>query len=154
MKCYAMITELSNRARFVKFGVSENPKFRVMNVQCGCPLRIETMLEMDCGTDYHARVIESALHLEHSDDHASGEWFRFSEGTKALARSREAMLLMGQRVIGHCWVVEHAISPGDKPRMYRGKTAKVVRGYAPVIGDREISAVTVIHRRKSLKTAA
>lgn len=154
VSCYAMVTELSNRARFVKFGVSENPKSRLRAVQCGCPLRIEVMLEMDCGNEYHARVVESGLHLEHSEIHASGEWFRFAEGGKAVAQAREAMQLMGQKVFARAVVTETQVAQSKKPRMYRGKTTKTVSGYEPVVGDRDIAHVTVVRRRKPLKQKA
>ena len=154
MKCYAMITELSNRARFVKFGVSDNVPGRVINVQCGCPLKIEIVLEMDCGNSFHARVVESALHLEHADCHASGEWFRFARGEKAKTEASEAMRLIGERVFCRAVITETVIKKSVKPRMYRGKTTKTVKGYMPVVGDREISAVTVVRRRKRLNLVA
>lgn len=154
MKAYAMVTELSNRARFVKFGVSSDPSSRVVNVQVGSPLRIERMLVMDCGTDYHARVVEAALHLEHADSHSSGEWFRFRSGTKAEAEAREAMTLIGQKVFGRAVVVAHEVAKSSRPRMHRGKTVRIVAGYEPVVGDRPAYCVKVIKRRKLLKTCA
>lgn len=154
MKAYAMVTELAGRARFVKFGVSSDVKGRVVNVQCGCPLRIETVLSMDCGTDYHARVVEAALHLEHSDSHASGEWFRFPSGRSAKAAAKEALRLTGERIFAHAVVVEIEVAESVRPRFYRGKSTKVVRGYEPIVGDRQISHVKVLTRRKLLKEHA
>lgn len=154
MKCYAMITELSNRARYVKFGVSDNTASRLISVQCGCPLRIEVMLEMDCTTEYHARVVESGLHIEHSEIHSSGEWFRFPEGSKAEALAKESMVLMGERVFARAVVTRASISESKRPRMYSGKTTKTITGYEPVVGDRDIRRVTVVRRRKLLKGVA
>ena len=148
MKAYAMITELSNRARYVKFGVSDNIDLRITNVQCGCPLRIETVLVMDCGNNYHARVVESALHLEHSDQHSSGEWFRFPRGTSAIAEARQALKLIGERVFARAVVTEVEVKRSTKPRNYIGRTTATIRGYEPVVGDREIACVKVITRRK------
>src|SRR5690606_6372027 len=133
MKCYAMITEPSNRARFVKFGVSEDVDSRVRTIQCGCPLRLETVLEMDCGNSYHARVVEAALHMEHADAHASGEWFRFAEGTKAKAQAAEAMRLLGERVFGVAHVTSRDLGAGTKPAAFRGKPVKTIRGYLPTV---------------------
>jgi len=154
VKVYAMVTELSNRARYVKFGVSCNPTSRVVNVQVGSPLRIERMLVMDCGTDYHARVVEAGLHLEHADSHSSGEWFRFRSGTKAEADAKEAMTLIGQKIFGHAVVVAHDVARSSRPRMHRGKTVRIVAGYEPVVGDRSPYGVKVITRRKLLKAQA
>lgn len=154
MKCYAMITELSSRARFVKFGVTDNPARRLVSVQCGCPLRIETMLLLDCGNSYHARVVEAALHIEHSEQHASGEWFRFAEGGKAELQASEALRLVGERVFGRAIVTRKAVAASKKPRLYRGKTTKTIAGYEPIVGERDISKVTVVTRRKSLKLVA
>ena len=154
MKVYAMLTELSNRSRYVKFGVSSNPKARVVSVQVGSPLRIERMLVMDCGNDYHARVVEAALHMEFAEIHVSGEWFRFPRGTKAEAEAREAMILMGQKVFGRGAMVAMDVARSSKPRMHRGKQVKIVAGYDPVVGDKPISSVKVITRRKSLKLVA
>jgi hypothetical protein len=150
MKCYAMITELSNRARYVKFGVSEAPDLRVGNVQVGSPLRIEKMLVMDCSTSYHARVVEAALHLEHSEIHASGEWFKFDSGTTAEALARESMKLVGERVFARAVVTAVVLGESRKPRMYKGKQTKTVRGYEPIAGDRCLSHVKVLYRRKPL----
>lgn len=154
MKCYAMITELSNRARFVKFGVSEDVAGRIVNVQCGCPLKIESVLEMDCGTSYHARVVEAALHIEHADIHASGEWFRFAEGTKARGMAMDAMKMMGERVFARAVVTGRDVGQGKAPRKFQGKTARTIRGYEPVVGEKSIAHVTVIARRKSLNLTA
>lgn len=154
MKCYAMITELSNRARYIKFGVSETPDLRVGTVQVGCPLRIEKMLVMDCSNDYHARVVEAALHIEHSETHASGEWFKFDSGTTAEASARESMRLVGERVFARAIVTEVTLGQPRKPRMYKGKQAKTVIGYEPIAGDRCLSHVKVIYRRKSLIAGA
>ena len=154
MKAYAMITELSNRARFVKFGVSENVALRITGVQCGCPLRIETVLVMDCGNSYHARVVEAALHLEHTEQHSSGEWFRFPRGSSAAADARQALTLIGERVFARAVVTEVPVKRSTKPRNYRGKSTVTIKGYEPVVGDREIAAVKVITRRKSLSQNA
>lgn len=154
MKAYAMITELSNRARFVKFGVSENIDLRITNVQCGCPLRIETVLVMDCGNSYHARVVEAALHLEHNDQHSSGEWFRFPRGSSAASEAREALRLIGERIFARAVVTDHAVRKPSRPRHYKGKATITVKGYEPVVGDREIAAVKVITRRKALNQKA
>lgn len=151
-----MITELSNRSRYVKFGVSENPLRRVKEVQTGSPLKIEWLLEMcvgnDIGSYHHARIIETELHKEHADCHSNGEWFKFNEGTKAKAQAYEALKLIGEKLLGTALIFTHEVSQtrkltfvGDRP------IPKKYPKYEPTVGNQDVSMVAVtVNRRKSL----
>jgi hypothetical protein len=97
--------------RFVKIGVSTNPKGRHLSIQTGCPfpLSILWLAEGD-----HKR--ESALHECFADRRVQGEWFEFPDGN-AVALISEAFAEMYPQPLGvhlQPWTV-----PPDPPKLRR-----------------------------------
>lgn len=152
MKVYGMVTEQSGRARYVKFGMASDVSRRRMEVQCGCPLRIEYVLSMDCPNEDFATAIEAALHIEHDGARSSGEWFRWAAPNRAVAEAREAMLLIGQREMGAAAVSLELAAP-KAPRSavalgrYRNASARALAS-APVVGDVCMDSVRVVVKRR------
>lgn len=152
MKVYAMITELAGRARYVKFGMASDPHRRLMEVQCGCPLRIEKIMYVDCGADDPAIALEAALHIEHADSRCSGEWFKWGAGSKAAAEATEALVLIGQREVGDMRVIVHDV-PRPKSRYahtvgrYRNAASRSFAANS-VVGNADISTVPIQVKRR------
>lgn len=154
-KVYAMVTELAGRARYVKFGMATDHLARLHGVQTGCPLRIETLLYVQCPTDMSAAGLEAALHVEHADANCSGEWFRWDAGSKAEPEAREALAMLAQREIGPLKVVRVAVPHQRKRTAHQLTRYRNIAGKpdatSPVVGDADLSAIPVaIRRRKPL----
>lgn len=141
---YAMITQQSGRVRYVKFGMASDVARRRMEVQCGCPFRIEKILYVECQNPQQASLLEACLHREHATCRASGEWFKFDPG-QAEVDARLALVLIAERE----GVTPTVASLGAAiPREVPLKL-----GFMPTIGRTDLSRINVVKKnRKTLKS--
>lgn len=138
MNVYAMVTELHGGGRFVKFGVSRNPLQRVVEVQCGCPIRIETIIWASLPSEAMAYQIETLIHAEHKADHCSGEWFRWRKGAEAVADASETIRLISERESGGLVTLSRV----------DGKTRKGKR--LSVANEAQISAPEIVYKKRKV----
>ncbi len=144
---YGMVTAPIDGVRFVKFGISSALRDRVQHVQHGCPLHLDAVMFVECGSLQAQERLEAALHAEHADQSVGGEWFRIpADG--AIEEVRDAMLYVGQRELGRAEVQEMEMPRRVDARAralgrYRKRALRAV-----VIGDTVPGSVPVLIRRK------
>lgn len=74
----------------VKFGVAENAAKRFGSIQTGNPRKLELI-----GSVYCAETIESDVHKYLADLRIRGEWFRWTDKSRAIAMLIQARDLLG-----------------------------------------------------------
>ena len=67
-----------NKSDFYKIGVSQHPKYRIRDLQIGCPYPLILIYKKQFD-NVNVRDIESLLHKKYWKKRVGGEWFEFSK---------------------------------------------------------------------------
>ena len=77
-----------------KFGISNNPKRRIKQLQTGCPYNIKLIFELVLDKDIKAVDVETQLHQHLKRYNVRGEWFSLTR-EHVLCIAKE-LLAVGQ----------------------------------------------------------
>ncbi len=70
----------------IKIGKAGNPEKRMLDLQVGCPVKLEMLGTIQCRDSKEATKTERAMHKRFKSRRAIGEWFLFSHDAKSEVR--------------------------------------------------------------------
>lgn len=74
---YVYFIKAGSSPPMLKIGKANNPQVRLVELQTGCPFKLELLGTLKCKSPMHSRTVEKQLHRLFRKEKQRGEWFRF-----------------------------------------------------------------------------